>query len=88
MLCCLEGEDIAECGLDPLDLRGNDRFLANEPVEKPISARNHGARYGKTGEGRLRIRVEFGTVAVDYEGRIDRRQRVWNEGTDLLSEGA
>ena len=48
-----------ERGLSPFDLRGDDRFLANEAVEEPIGARNHGASRGKTGEGRRqRVRNE------------------------------
>ena len=84
LLSRLEGEGIAERALSPFDLRGDDRFLANEAVEEPIGAGNHGAFHGKTGEDRLCIRVEFGRVSVDCEGRIGRRQRVGDEGANLL----
>ena len=83
----LEGEDVAEGGLRPFALRGDDRFLADEAVEEPIGAGNHGVRYGQTGEGRLCLRVEVGCRPIDHEGRVGRRQRVGNERPDLLAEG-
>ena len=83
-----ESEDVAKRGLGSFNPGGDDRFLAHESVKKPVGAGHHRPCYPQTGEGRLRVRVEFRCRSVHCQWRIGRRQRVRNERPDFLPEGA
>ena len=83
-----EGQNVAERGLRPFDLRGDDGLLANEAVEEPIRARHHRSRHPEARHVRLRGGVEFRCRAIHHKWRIGWGQGVWNERPDLLSKGA
>ena len=83
-----ESENVAKRGLCPLYLRGDDRFLPDEAIQEPTSARHHRARHGKTCQLYLCVCKEFCCRVIYHQRWIDGRQRVRNERANLHSEGA
>ena len=66
------GDDVRQRGLRALDLRGDHRLLADEPVEEPVRIRHHRSRYGKAGESGQSAGVKL------HRGRIHAQRHTKN----------
>jgi len=78
----LEGEHILKRGLGALDLRGDDRFLADKPVKEPIGIGNHGPSHAKAGQRGQGFGMQGQQGAIWHQGRTLRRQRMRHEGAN------
>ena len=87
LLCAilgLEREQVDEGRLRSLDLRREHRLLADERVDEPVERRDHLAGQLEADERLLGGAEALGEGGVDDDGRIRGRQRVRDEGRDLL----
>jgi hypothetical protein len=80
----LEREQVDEGRLRALDLRREHGLLADERVDEPVERGDHLPSQLEANEGLLSRTEALGQGGVDDDGRIRGRQRVRDEGRDLL----
>ena len=68
----LEGHHLSERGLGALDLRGDDRLLADEPVQEPVRVGDHRTGDAQAGHGGGGIGVLGGQFSFERSLGLDR----------------
>jgi hypothetical protein len=84
-LASLVIEQVGQRGLGALDLRGEQRLLADGAVEQPVDRRHQAGHAGQPGQGHLGAAVGD-RVALSRQRRVGRRQRIGHERLHRLAQ--
>jgi hypothetical protein len=85
VLSTLEAQEVDESGLGTLDLRGEHGLLPDERVDEPVERRDHLARQLEADQGVFGVPRALQSRPIHRDRWLCRRQRMRNEGCDLLT---